>query len=72
MTNMKPAITNCNCPKYSDKLKNSFTNHTYACLVARRGNRTMEQYYGPPAKIDPRSSGTPTDAQLARMDRLFD
>lgn len=28
----------------------SLPNHTLACLRARRGDRTLAEYYGPPAK----------------------
>ena len=35
----------CDCPRFERARK--FVNHTLACLVARRGSMSMDEYYGP-------------------------
>lgn len=42
----KPRIDKCDCPVWARKNGGPLVNHTYACLLARRGDRTLEEYYG--------------------------
>ncbi len=46
-----PIDQHCDCPKFTVVRagRERLVNHTYACLVARRNNRSLTEYYGPPA-----------------------
>ena len=40
----EPTERTCDCPYFARSRK--FINHTYACLVKRRGSKTLAEYYG--------------------------
>lgn len=43
-----PLVTKCACPRFVEKTRAGefLVNHTYECLLLRRGNRSLGQYYG--------------------------
>lgn len=48
----------CDCPGFAKpRWGVHLVNHTYACLLQRRGDRTLVEYYGQPAIREPEVGG---------------